>query len=405
MTEQSSTGKPGARHRISEAVIAVLATDGLARLTHRRVAQAAGTSLAATTYHYKSKRDMIDDASARLLREYIEAFEALSGQYRSGQRAYRGIEDLVFRLIRNVATRERRNSHAWGEIIIDAARTEEGRELARGWFDRLLACWKDMLSVGGEELRDSEILAAIDMVIGMIFVIHGLALSQGDVEAIWRGERDIAAIARPAPGGLAEQGELAGYTPKARATRSSIVDGAIQVLMREGAGALSYRAVAEATGVAQTAPAYYFGSIVNLLREAEIALFRRSKQRYRDMVWAERIEPGSADQLADLTSAIFIREATEFAPASVAHYSIWLEAARRPEFRREVAEAVVDQTVAWRRRLEHLGTVGPVDGLRLQALFIGHLVRTIACGTPAGHISRAREEFAGAIAHGLAGNT
>jgi AcrR family transcriptional regulator len=50
--------------RIADAVITVLAEAGSGRLTHRLVASTAGVSLAATTYHYATKRDMIAAAAA-----------------------------------------------------------------------------------------------------------------------------------------------------------------------------------------------------------------------------------------------------------------------------------------------------------------------------------------------------
>jgi len=46
------------RGRIAEAAIEVLATHGVAGMTHRLVAQRACVSLAATTYYYNTKFDI-----------------------------------------------------------------------------------------------------------------------------------------------------------------------------------------------------------------------------------------------------------------------------------------------------------------------------------------------------------
>src|SRR6218665_1316556 len=73
--------------KIANAVISVLAESGSSRLTHRLVAAAAGVPLAATTYHYATKRDMIADASQRLLDGFVRSFERAAQRRRGGEGA------------------------------------------------------------------------------------------------------------------------------------------------------------------------------------------------------------------------------------------------------------------------------------------------------------------------------
>jgi DNA-binding transcriptional regulator YbjK len=51
------------RREILEAALRVIGRDGVAGLTHRAVADEAGVSLAATTYYFASKADLLREAS------------------------------------------------------------------------------------------------------------------------------------------------------------------------------------------------------------------------------------------------------------------------------------------------------------------------------------------------------
>jgi len=381
------------RDRIFHGVIAVLARDGLGRLTHRRVAQAAGVSLAATTYHFSSKAEMIADASARLMANYINGFDRLGDRCGRGERHFVSQDELLFRLVANTASRHNIQSLAWCEIIMDATRTDEGQERARRWFDALYASWRKLLAQFDAPVDGEALISGIDTVIGMTLMVHGLGLDEAAVARIWSGD-PASAHSTPAPG---PSSNAAALTPKARRTRQTIIEAAIDILMREGSGGIGFRTVAQRTGMAQSAPSYYFESIGDLLREAEITLFQRSKARYRELS-AERTAPlTSADELVDLTMAIYTREATEYARSSIAHYSIWLEAAREPRLRESVGRAILDQSSSWQRRLAAIAPRGTFEGYRLQALFIGGIVRTVACGSNILEISRKRESFRTAI--------
>jgi TetR/AcrR family transcriptional regulator, regulator of biofilm formation and stress response len=61
-----------------EAVLRVVARDGVRGLTHRAVAAEAGTSLRATTYYFASKEDLLTQAVTHYLDERIEHVRGLS---------------------------------------------------------------------------------------------------------------------------------------------------------------------------------------------------------------------------------------------------------------------------------------------------------------------------------------
>jgi len=381
------------RGRIAQAVITVLAKQGMSRLTHRAVAKAANVPLAATTYHYATKADMLADASQRLLDGYLAAFHRAAERLRTGTGRKERLSSFIARLVANAAGRDRSASMAWCEIILDAARSRSGRRLARTWFKGLIAAWHELAAAMGEPADPSSVLTAIDLVIGLLFMVLPLGLSPEAVEEVLRDGDDPVKAWRLGPAPTSRRKSARGSTDKAKATRARILESAIKLLVEQGAGAVTYRGVAEAGGLAVTAPAYYFNSIAEVLQAAEAELFRASKDRYRMMLSAAGPGTESLDGLADLTSAIFIREATEYGPSAVALYSTWLEAERNRRLRAEVAAAIYDQAKAWQRKLDALRDTGAFDGIRIQAIYIGKLVRAVSSGVPVEQLAMARQEF------------
>lgn len=378
-------------------MIQLLADQGHGGLTHRRVASVAGLSVGATTHHYLTKGDMIADASCRLLEDYLRAFKGAAIHYRDGVSSYRSLDELIARIVSTVLERDRHVSLAWYEILLEAAHRPEGRDMARTWYGQLSLAWGELLEAMGLPKDDIAARVGIDTLVGKFFIAHSLGLSVEQIRMVDEGADPRIAWKQEALSGAEPSRLPARRTPKAQATRARIVRGAIDLLIREGAGAVTYRTVAEATGLAIAAPGYYFGSIEELLREAETELFQEAMERYRQMFTASRLTTLSADSLADLNTAIFIREATEFSGSAVAYYSVCLEAARRPELRAPVSAALFSQAGAWKYAIDTFASAGMSDGARLQALFIGQLMRAITCGSPVGQLAEARQKFRHAI--------
>ena len=371
-------------------------------LTHRRVAQTAGISLSATTYHYETKAEMVAHASRELLARHLQSFRQAASDYQNGKVKDRSLDRFVVRVLANAASTSRQTSLAWCEIMLDAARSAEGHELARNWFADLEGAWIDLARVMDADIRGWKVQITIDTMIGLLFVILPLGLTAEKLEAFCNGAHPVEVWGlRSITANDRTQADRP-YSPKAERTRARILDGAIRILNRRGAGAVSYRAVDEESGVALTVPAYYFGSIVELVRVAEAQLFYAAKDRYRQSVATAKPERASMEDLADVTATILIREATEFGLASLAHYSVWLEAARSAALRPEVSAAVLDQAQAWQRRLQGVGPSTLNDGVYFQALFVGQLVRALASGAPLNLLSTLRSEIFAALNHRFA---
>lgn len=139
--------------------------------------------------------------------------------------------------------------------------------------------------------------------------------------------------------------------------RRSLLDAALEVIARDGAGAVTHRSVAAAAGVPHSSAAYYFADIDDLL----VSALTRCGQRYVDAVdevlTAVR---GGADLAGALAEAIVGWDVVPGNRLMAAEYELYLMAARRPE--------LAPAALGWADRLaEVLGERVPDPG-RAQAV-------------------------------------
>jgi DNA-binding transcriptional regulator YbjK len=305
---------------LADAVIAVIAEVGVSRLTHRRVAAAGGMSLSSTTYHYKSKGDMLSGAAQRLLDSYIDNLSSVAQNCRQGNRPTLTLAGLSFRILRNAAGRQRAATVAWCEIMLDAARSPKGHQIARRWFADLQNAWENVAQALGEQATPLQLACVIDLVVGLVFVSLGLQIDEREVAAVENGASPTAIWRLDTAPPTSKTDGAKPRSRKSAETRERLLQTTIELLIGGGTGAVSYSAVSERSGDALTATAYHFGSISGLLKEAESRMFRDSKNRYREIFSSDQRDYHSVEELADVTAAIFIREATQFRPETIAHY-------------------------------------------------------------------------------------
>lgn len=398
---QERARKTGAR--IAQAAIAVLAKQGLSRVTHRSVAIEAGVALAATTYYYATKSDIIRAASAAILQHYVDSFERTAERYRQNPGASPPFREFVWRQLRNVAVRDRMMMMAWQEISLDAVRGHDSLALMREWHGEINRLWIKIARAAKTPNPENTARSGVDLILGLLLMVCGLSLAPAEIDAVFAGNADPSRCWARLPEEAPRQAATGRSSRKADGTRERILDAAIEVLITEGPAAIGYRAIAERAHLTTTAPAYYFPTTAGLLEAAQRRLFEDSKARYRDMMHGAR---SAEANVADLTSAIFIREATEFAQVNLANFAIWVEAGRRPQLAPMVWSAVHDQDIAWRRHLTAARRGRqplPRDGVLAQALFLGKLQRILSTGSDMTALAQIRTEFArdlGAIERG-----
>lgn len=232
----------------------------------------------------------------------------------------------------------------------------------------------------------------------MTFFLHPLGLDQATAGRLLGAQVDLAtALAGTGSSAPARHDiDKADAGTRHAETRHKILQAAIDVILQDGAAGISYGRIADALGMARSGPSYYFPSIDELLQSAQMSFFERAKARYRAGLAAHDPVTIDEDRLLDLTTAIFFREALEFTRENLGYYSVWMNAAQKPALRPAVASSLLDLDRAWTRRIA--GVTGrapsPAIPLRMQALFIGKVIRAISASVEIADLSRAREDFA-----------
>ncbi|OTP79044.1 TetR/AcrR family transcriptional regulator [Caballeronia sordidicola] len=383
-----------ALEKIADAVVTILAQEGQGGLTHRRVAKLAGVSLAATTYYHRGKFEMIADATQRLLDGYVRAFVRALTKYQAGTSVVSDLPALMTKLLTNAAGRHGRTTLAWCEIMLDCARTIEGHALARQWLNKMDVAWTGLVSAFGVPDPASIVAPAIDTTMGLLFLTLPLKLTADQILAVFVNEENPADAWAVTARGADGAAPAARSTAKSRETRDRIIAATTDLLIGGQPGGISYSAVAQRAGFATAALSYHFSSIERLVAEAQAQVFARSKDRYRDGLSSIPGPEAGLDPLADLTTATYIREVTEFRSLHLANYGIWVDAARKPELRPPVSAVIFDMIDAWTRQLAAVGAPKrPNYPVLALAHFIGKTIRALSTGATTAELATARPEF------------
>jgi DNA-binding transcriptional regulator YbjK len=135
-------------------------------LTHRRVAEAAGLPLAATTYWFASKEELLAETYRRAAERDIARLEQL-GERLSTQRpaARRSLPGALARLVTDELHGDRTGLVASYALWLEAARRPELRELSRAWTAAYVRVAAGLLATAGSqdpELDAGIVVAALD---------------------------------------------------------------------------------------------------------------------------------------------------------------------------------------------------------------------------------------------------
>jgi DNA-binding transcriptional regulator YbjK len=181
VTSRRAGQAAGRRAAILEATVRILVRGGLAGATHRAVAREADVPLAATTYYFSSKEELLGEALATMVEDEItrlgqRAAEMGEGLSSPGDSAAALAEVLFPDADAALALL------AKFEVYLEAARRPELREPAAHWQDALADLATMTLAAGGA--RDPERLAPV-VIAGIDgIIIHELSrgiTGEGDV--------------------------------------------------------------------------------------------------------------------------------------------------------------------------------------------------------------------------------
>lgn len=163
------------REVILEATLRILRLDGPRALSHRTVAKAAGVPLAATTYYFASKEELMEEALRRIAGEEVERLDALRASVPAGASA----EEMA-RLLAGALRAEYERELPKFEIYLEAARRPALRRHCQHWIDAFRGLAAAAFAERGapEPERSGRLLvAAID---GLI--MHRLATAEGPID-------------------------------------------------------------------------------------------------------------------------------------------------------------------------------------------------------------------------------
>ncbi len=176
------------RAHILEAALRIIGATGPDALTHRRVAAEAGVPLAATTYWFASKEELIAEAYALAAARDVARIDEVAGRLeRDGLSSGRDLARELAALAALELDDERSGLIAGYALCLEAARRPALRSTARAWTEAYLGLAATMLAAAGSARPQED----ARLVVG---AMDGLLLEQ-----LTRDAPDFAAgVLRPA---------------------------------------------------------------------------------------------------------------------------------------------------------------------------------------------------------------
>ncbi|OMH34989.1 TetR/AcrR family transcriptional regulator [Tersicoccus sp. Bi-70] len=123
---------PGRRDHIIDACLAVIAADGVAGTSHRRVAAAADVPLGSMTYHFDGMDDLLRAAFTRFSETVAQRFQDRMNAATSPADARQGVVELIV----GGVFADRRDLVLTLELYTLAARRPDFRTLTDAWMSR-----------------------------------------------------------------------------------------------------------------------------------------------------------------------------------------------------------------------------------------------------------------------------
>lgn len=150
-TRTKGSADPGRRDRIIDAALEVIAAQGVAGTSHRRVATAAGVPLGSMTYHFSGMDDLLHEAFTRFADRGADHFDARMRRAATRAEALGVVADNVVD-IGNSAPDDLVLTH---ELYTLAARDPTFRAITERWMARSRATFETHLDPLTARLLDA----------------------------------------------------------------------------------------------------------------------------------------------------------------------------------------------------------------------------------------------------------
>jgi DNA-binding transcriptional regulator YbjK len=142
------------RSLITEAALAVIARVGPDGLTHRAVAAEAGLPVAATTYWFSSKEDMVRAALEHAAERDLQYLDTLRTASRDWTPAT--LTDELAGMVERSCGARRENAVVDCTLWVEALRRPELRPIAQRWIDEYAVFCADVLRNVGAPATDAD---------------------------------------------------------------------------------------------------------------------------------------------------------------------------------------------------------------------------------------------------------
>lgn len=169
------------RETIVAATVRIVAREGVAAVTHRRVAAEAGVALSSTTWHFKAKGDILEAALQWAARREIARIAAIAERLGGAELDLSAWADELGDWLVEEVTVERATTVALYRLQVELLGAPCARELHREWGHGLREV--------GERVLASSPTATADLDVGLVAAaLDGLrmgVLSSGEEDVEW----------------------------------------------------------------------------------------------------------------------------------------------------------------------------------------------------------------------------
>jgi DNA-binding transcriptional regulator YbjK len=155
------------RERILRTTLDLIGREGIAAVTNRRVAAAAGVSLGSLTYHFESQVDLLRESLLLFVGEEVARLEEIAAELRSRRPSVEQVAAEVERIVRESPNRIQQLAET--ELHLRAARDPELREASR-------RCFEAYEEVAEAALTMLEVPDAANHARSIVALMYGLAL-------------------------------------------------------------------------------------------------------------------------------------------------------------------------------------------------------------------------------------
>ncbi|MEL6829959.1 MAG: TetR family transcriptional regulator [Pseudomonadota bacterium] len=204
-TEKVSKSKgERSREQLLEAALRIIADRGVGAVTHRSIADEAGLTRGAVTYHFASR----DEILLAAFRHYIETVHSLIDEV-SQDKTDKSLDELIETMVQFHQQEffDPDRVLAEYELIVFAARHQDIRQEFRTWENRLITQIEAQLDQIGFE--DGRLTATVMLAVARAFELEHLTHPESDPDELRRRLRAVLSGAKRTDEARLKQGETA----------------------------------------------------------------------------------------------------------------------------------------------------------------------------------------------------